>query len=387
MTPDQLKLFISGAFGSEADAQEVSKLLSPYLAAALIEVRALIELLPDESLVREKLWTEMLPQVEQAFVPYAANVATILQQQLPVSGVRAMEETLESLRSAGIRAVGALRPVDVIADSNKYFLSTKINDKRVVDMLVSEYGPPPLAKSSRHMVDSIVRGGIITGDTTENIGKKLRSELPKRLQSQQKAIARTAIQDYNRQVKEDVWKNNQDAISRLGLKYEWVAALDSRTCPTCAPLDGQVKGKKKDFPLTPVHVNCRCTVVIVDPEDPAQIRTAQVISEEPLEGQGTYKTKKKVNGKAYFRQNRALQPVNGRSPSYADWLADLSRQDDLASRQTLAEFFGGGEAGAGRADSFRKAVRGDKEPREALIELTLKPNRNKPLRRFRPNKS
>ena len=53
-----------------------------------------------------------------------------------------------------------------------------------------------------------------------------------------------------------------------GLSMSGLAALDSRTCPTCAPLDGAVKDSKKDFPSTPVHVNCRCTVVLVDPEDP-----------------------------------------------------------------------------------------------------------------------
>ena len=54
-----------------------------------------------------------------------------------------------------------------------------------------------------------------------------------------------------------------------GLSMSGLAALDSRTCPTCAPLDGEVKRQEvQTFPLTPVHVNgCRCQVVLVDPED------------------------------------------------------------------------------------------------------------------------
>ena len=381
MTPDQLKLFISGAFGSEADAQKISKLLNPYLAAALAEIRSMIELLPDESLTRERLWRSMLPEIERIFAPYSASVAVVLERELPFTGEKAAEETLASLRSAGVPIpAGSLSPVDVIADSNKYFLATKINDKRLVDLFTPKDGTSPFSKSSRRMVDQIVRGGILTGESTEKIAKMIETELPKRMQGQQKAIARTAIQDYNRQVKEDVWRSNGDVIKRLGLKYEWVAALDSRTCPTCAPLDGEVKDAKSDFPSTPVHVNCRCTVVIVDPEDEGQIRTAQVISDKKLDGQGTYKTKVKVKGEKFYRQNRAVDLVNGKSPRYADWLAQLSKKDDLASRQTLAEFFGGGKAGADRAAKFRKAVRASKDPRQALIDLTFK---TKNARRFK----
>jgi SPP1 gp7 family putative phage head morphogenesis protein len=233
----------------------------------------------------------------------------------------------------------------------------------VVDLFTPKDGTSPFSKSSRRMVDQIVRGGILTGESTEKIAKMIETELPKRMQGQQKAIARTAIQDYNRQVKEDVWRSNQDAIKRLGLKYEWVAALDSRTCPTCAPLDGEVKDAKSDFPSTPVHVNCRCTVVIVDPEDEGQIRTGQQVSKEKLTGQGAYKTKVKVKGEEFYRQNRAVDLVNGKSPRYADFLAS-------SSGETQVQFFGGNKIGEARAKQFRKAIKGGKEPRQALIDLT-----------------
>lgn len=48
----------------------------------------------------------------------------------------------------------------------------------------------------------------------------------------------------------------------------WVTALDERTCPVCAPMDGVAVGITERFELPdgnkvkapPVHVNCRCTV-------------------------------------------------------------------------------------------------------------------------------
>jgi len=74
------------------------------------------------------------------------------------------------------------------------------------------------------------------------------------------AIARTAVQDANAQVHAEVYKANEDQLD--GLKWEWVAALDSRTCPTCAPLDGKRWDKRSDADQWPAHINCRCRVFL-----------------------------------------------------------------------------------------------------------------------------
>ena len=142
------------------------------------------------------------------------------------------------------------------------------------------------------------------------------------------ALARTAIQDYNRQVKEEVWNANRDAFARLGLKYEWVSALDSRTCPTCAPLDGEVRDKAEgDFPKTPVHVNCRCQVVLIDPndKDDPRSRYGQLASENPTKGQpGGYATKKKVKGDNLYRKNREFKPKKDQPVTYATYSGGFS---------------------------------------------------------------
>ena len=56
MNSEQLRLFINGAFGNEADARKVRAALAPYLRATFDEIRALIDLLPDESLARQREW-------------------------------------------------------------------------------------------------------------------------------------------------------------------------------------------------------------------------------------------------------------------------------------------------------------------------------------------
>ncbi len=41
----------------------------------------------------------------------------------------------------------------------------------------------------------------------------------------------------------------------------WVTASDERTCPVCAPLEGQM-WRDVDGPHPPLHGNCRCTRVL-----------------------------------------------------------------------------------------------------------------------------
>ena len=387
MNSEQLRLFIAGAFGSEADARKVRKMLTPYLKRTLDEIRELVELLPNESLARQREWKALLALVEQRLEPYNNAFAVILSDQLPVSGLSAAEETTLQLQSVTPSTAGLVPPEVVMADSTKYLLNTKVGPKRVIDLFTPKDGPSPFTKANRRMINQIVTGGIIRGEETKVIAAKLIPQLNKQMASQALAISRTAIQDYNRQVKEEVWNANRDAFARLGLKYEWVAALDSRTCPTCAPLDGEVKDSKSDFPSTPVHVNCRCTVVLIDPEDKDDPRSryGQLASENPTKGQpGGYATKKKVKGDNFYRKNREFKPKKDKPVTYATFLADLARKSkgvtaaDLrmntktgkrgvsAEALTVRQFFGSNK----KAEQFIRYVNsGRYEDAEALKRL------------------
>ena len=134
--------------------------------------------------------------------------------------------------------------------------------------------------------------------------------------------------------------------------------------------------KKSEFPLTPVHVNCRCQVVLVDPEDPGKIRYGQEAMVEKPSGAGAYKTKKAVKGEELYRRNREVKTVDGKSPRYADFLA-------TADRKTQQMFFGGGNAGSIRAERFRQSLK-SKSPQQALIDLTNRVPKTKRDRRFKP---
>jgi SPP1 gp7 family putative phage head morphogenesis protein len=366
---EQLRLFINGAFGNEADARAVRRKLEPYLKLTLAEIREIVEQLAETSLTRQKDWRALLSLVEEALMPYNDALAIELTEQLPASGLAAAEETTLQLKSVMPRTAGGVVPPEaVMADSTKFLLNTKISDKRVLELFAPKTvgGISPFTAANRRMIDTIVTGGIIKGaSTTKEIARAIKEELPKKMRSQSLALARTAIQDYNRQVKEAVWDANEESF--VGLKYEWVAALDSRTCPTCAPLDGEVRDKRTGFPKTPVHVNCRCQVVLIDPDDEGEVRY----------GQQAYDQQPTGKGENLFRKNVEVKTVDGKSPRYADFLAN-------SNRTTQAMFFGGGNPGAVRAERFRRMIKNGRSPQDALKDLTNRVPKTRADRRFKP---
>ena len=360
MNADQLRLFINGAFASESQAKAVAARLTPYQAQLLAKVRSVVEKLPETSLTRMKDWRALFQELEVIMGPYANAFLLELDRQLPEAGMRAAQETIEQLRSVGVAIPDYVSPsMFVTADNINRLLKTRVQNQTLADLFTEG----AFNKSNLRTINRIVTGGIVEGLSTPQISKKLRDTLPKQLKSQAQAISRTAIQDYNRQVKEAVWKDNEDALK--GLAYEWVAALDSRTCPTCAPLDGDIKPKESDFPKTPVHTNCRCVVVIVDPEDEADIRVGQQVLApgESMPAEGGYKTKKKVKGQNLRRFNEAIEPEQGKPVTYGDFLA----QSNLKTQQM---FFGGGQIGANRAADFRDYLKQGVEPKDALVKMT-----------------
>ena len=376
MNSEQLRLFISGAFGSEADAKRVTKLLTPYLARSLQEIRDIVELLPTESLRRQAVWRELEPQIAIALGPYNDAFFVELERQLPLSGAGAAQETIDMMRSVGVPMGGVIPPELVMADSTKYLLNTKINNKSLINLFAptADGGVSPFIKSNLRTVQRLVVGGIIRGDETKVIAAKLIPQLRKGMAGQALAIARTSIQDFNRQVKEEVWEQNRDALR--GLQYEWVAALDSRTCPTCGVLDGVTHEKKSSFSVnTPVHVNCRCSIVLVDPEDKGRIRYGQLASEKQFVGDDAYKTKKRVKGEDLYRKTTVV-PVkaDGDSPRYGDFLAD-------ANPKTQQMFFGGGKLGEERAARFNRFIKRGMKPETALGKLVSVPDK-KGIRKF-----
>ena len=189
MNSEQLRLFINGAFGNEADARKVRKLIAPYLRASFERIRALVDSLPDQSLVRQREWRALLDAVEQELLPYNDAFAIELSRQLPVSGAAAAEETTLMLKSVVPQTAGLVPPELIMADSTKFLLQTKVGNQRVLGMFAPVEGKSPFTTSIRRSIDRIVTGGIIRGEETKVIAAKMIPQLNKQMASQAMALA------------------------------------------------------------------------------------------------------------------------------------------------------------------------------------------------------
>jgi SPP1 gp7 family putative phage head morphogenesis protein len=153
-----------------------------------------------------------------------------------------------------------------------------------------------IATDQAERFSQVVRNGLLTGETTPSIAKRLMGrlersgerlifgevatttgqlraagvksiiasggELTAMADNQIMALVRTSINQVANSASQQVYEANQDITK----KYRYVATLDSRTSSICAALDGREFEYGKG-PMPPQHFNCRSTTVpIIDPD-------------------------------------------------------------------------------------------------------------------------
>jgi SPP1 gp7 family putative phage head morphogenesis protein len=134
-----------------------------------------------------------------------------------------------------------------------------------------------LAESQAERFSQIVRQGLLTGEPTPEIARRLKGrlefgqpaqsvkqlqlaggELTKMANHQVVTIVRTSVNQVSNAASQQVYEANQD-VTR---KYRYVATLDTRTSAICRALDGREFEYGKG-PMPPQHFNCRSTTVAV----------------------------------------------------------------------------------------------------------------------------
>jgi SPP1 gp7 family putative phage head morphogenesis protein len=123
----------------------------------------------------------------------------------------------------------------------------------------------------------VVRQGLLTGETTQSIAKRLVGNLQfgeeaktvgqliaaggqatAIADNQVLALIRTSVNQMANSASQQVYEANQDITQR----YRYVATLDTRTSSICRALDGKEFEYGKG-PLPPQHFNCRSTTVAI----------------------------------------------------------------------------------------------------------------------------
>ena len=133
-----------------------------------------------------------------------------------------------------------------------------------------------LAESQADLFAKTVRNGLLTGESTDKLARRLKGrlrfgqpgsarqiaqaggELTSVANHQVMALVRTSLNQVANEASQQVYEANQDVTQR----YRYVATLDSRTSPICRALDGQEFEYGKG-PKPPQHFNCRSTTVPV----------------------------------------------------------------------------------------------------------------------------
>lgn len=134
-----------------------------------------------------------------------------------------------------------------------------------------------IATSQAERFSQVVRNGLLTGETTPSIAKRLigslqfgeeaktvgqiaaaGGELTQVANNQVLTLIRTSINQVANTASQQVYEANQDITQ----KYRYVATLDTRTSAICRALDGREFDYGKG-PMPPQHFNCRSTTVPV----------------------------------------------------------------------------------------------------------------------------
>ena len=206
-----------------------------------------------------------------------------------------------------------------------------------------------IAEDQAALFGQVVRQGLLTGETTDEIANRLKGrlrygqpgsvkEIAKKggqattvANNQVIALVRTSINQVANAASQQVYEANQDITK----KYRYIATLDTRTSAICRALDGREFEYGKG-PTPPQHFNCRSTTgAVIDYEGLGFI--------PPREG------KRAAQG--------GMVPAN---ESYGQWLAepfDKETKDQHMLRKAEAFGFTGKRRKNESLDNFYKRVR------------------------------
>ena len=207
-----------------------------------------------------------------------------------------------------------------------------------------------IAVDQAEQFSQVVRNGLLTGETTPSIAKRLIGNLQfgeeaktvRQLvaaggqatavaDNQVMALVRTSINQVANTASQQVYEANQDITK----KYRYVATLDSRTSSICAALDGQEFPYGRG-PMPPQHFNCRSTTVpIIDPDILPPSTTAKRASADgPVPINTSYgqwlaeKQKGETDADLRARQEKTLGP--GKVPYFNRLVDKYGARDAMA---------------------------------------------------------
>lgn len=248
----------------------IARDLRKALLDAFAQIRAVLALLPDEGLSRRLQYQQLRPSLEAALVPFNDNLAATLALEIWAFQSRARELAAQWL---GDPELANEAPAELM--QKVHFL------RHTLAAYFQRHSPSQFMREILRLVDRTVERGLMEGTPTAEILQQVLPEATRAgrrslvirkgtvvnaVRARLDAVVAAALwQTYTGQA-ERVWSEVPAVAEQRGaVLWEWSAILDPRTCPICAPLDGQRRRRLADFPVLPqVHPNCRCVVLPVE---------------------------------------------------------------------------------------------------------------------------
>lgn len=179
---------------------------------------------------------------------------------------------------------------------------------------------------ARQKVDYAIRDGISSGQTNQEIIKRIRG-YDKTIDGKKVHFdgivdqSRTEIESVVRTVRSHVAQQSNSAVyDELGFEYEkFLATLDGRTSKQCASLDQSVYKRSEPHPVPPLHRHCRSIMVPVR-------KDGELIGRRPFVADD-----RKVKDIPKGERDEIVGQVNANT-SFKDWFA---LQDSKFQKQWL----------------------------------------------------
>lgn len=178
-----------------------------------------------------------LPRAERAAQANAARLVTNVSQ-----------ETIVAIRSIIVRSIAEGIPPREAA--------------RIIRELVGMNTPQAIAAMTHRQ--QLIEAGL----SLDRVDVLMERYTKKKIRERAMMIARTETIDALTAGQEESWKQARaEGLLDDTAQKEWITTPDDRTCPICAPLDGETVGLDEEFSggfaRPPAHPRCRCAVVAV----------------------------------------------------------------------------------------------------------------------------
>lgn len=250
--------------------RQVIKENRPEFLLAMRKLRRLVQRMSPDGEFRQYEWRQLRREAPQIINDFVVQFTNTLMPEL-VELERPVQEFGQDYADMDV--------VTFLPQSEQQILENVFIDSSKLPLLAYLIYNGRLAQDLTNRLNRVVDVGLLRGDPTTKIANDVLRltvrngrVLPVVRTGSYANLASTQVNNtldaalwgqINLNLKL-AWRDTQP------VRWVWNAVLDSRTCPVCAPLDGQVVPRPPTFVSTgysrtipPVHPRCRCCILPV----------------------------------------------------------------------------------------------------------------------------